>query len=322
MVLISYLIVILALTAGTLGVYLMARSLSRQERVFDRRLAEPTQAAVVRPRKQERAQVVAPGARNEGAVAQLIDKYFPAFRQRVEAARAPFTPTQLVAASFGLFATLFLTLLVLSIPLLLALALAAWGGILSPMLLISFLANRRRALFSQQMPQTVDLIARSLQAGHPVTTAMGVAAHQMPDPIGPEFSLVIGEMNAGLDRDTALRNLLLRFPIPELRMFTASLEVTRETGGNVAEVLLKLGDAMRSKAQLRKKVEAISAEGRLSFWVVSALPIAVVAVLMLLRPEYYSEVSSDPLFWRLMMVPPVLWMIGALSIWRMINFKI
>jgi tight adherence protein B len=184
------------------------------------------------------------------------------------------------------------------------------------------MAARRRRQFLEQMPQAVDLIARSLQAGHPVTTAIAVVAKQMPEPIGPEFAKTIAEMRHGLNRDHALRNLLKRFPIAELQMFAASLEVTRETGGNLAEVFLNLADTIRSKAQLRKRVMAISAEGRLTFWVVSALPILVAAAITLLNPTYYKSISSDPLFWPLMSAPPILWGLGTLMLWRMINFRI
>jgi tight adherence protein B len=216
----------------------------------------------------------------------------------------------------------FVLLLLLRTPAWAALALALWGGLAGPLVAISWLAKRRRALFLTQLPQAVDLIARSLQAGHPVTTAMSVAASQMPDPVGPEFGKVLAEISYGLDRDAALRNMLQRFPLADLQMLAASLEVTRETGGNVAEVLLTLGDTLRAKQQLKKKIEAISAEGRLSFWVITAMPVAVLAAILALRPSYYGDVAADPLFWPMMVVPPVLLALGALVIWRMINFKV
>jgi tight adherence protein B len=212
--------------------------------------------------------------------------------------------------------------LLLRLPPILAVPAAFWSGLGGPLLLISFLAKRRRALFLSQMPQTIDLIARSLQAGHPVSTAMAVAAKQMPDPIGPEFGKALGEINYGGERDTALRAMLQRFPLTQLQMFAASLEVTRETGGNVAEVLLKLGDTMRAEAQLRRKVEAISAEGKMSFWVISALPVVVVGALLLLNPGFYTQVMGDPLFWPMMSVPPVLLVAGAVIIWRMIHIRV
>jgi tight adherence protein B len=105
-------------------------------------------------------------------------------------------------------------------------------------------------------------------------------------------------------------------------MFAASLEVTRETGGNVAEVLLKLGDTMRAEAQLRRKVEAISAEGKMSFWVISALPVMVVGALLLLNPAFYTQVMGDPLFWPMMSGPPILLVTGAVIIWRMIHIRV
>lgn len=324
MILLAYLGSLLATATAVFGLFLVLRSVSRDTRLIDRRLAGeqgvPTHAA--RPSKRSAAQLIAPEQLKEGPFAAIIDQRLPALRRRLEAARAPFNPSQVVMGSLGLFLAMLVSFNMIGVPPLIALVTALWGGIAGPLLLISILASMRRAKFTEQMPQAVDIMARSLQAGHPVTTAMAVAAQQMPDPIGPEFKVVIDEMNAGLDRDAALRNLLLRFPIAELRMFTASLEVTRETGGNVSEVLLNLGEAMRAKAQLRKKVAAISAEGKMSFWVVSVLPLGVVATLMVLRPEYYGEVISDPLFWPMMTVPPILWIIGAAAIWRMINFKI
>ena len=134
--------------------------------------------------------------------------------------------------------------------------------------------------------------------------------------------MVVEEMTYGLDRDEALNNLVQRFPLPELRMFVACLEVTRETGGNLAEVFLKLGEAIRAKDQLRRKVHAISAEGRLTFWVVSALPFIVGGAILLLRPQFFAEVVKDMLFWPMMSYAPVSLVIGSTMIWRMVNFKI
>lgn len=325
MILVAYLAVLLALGMAAQGLWLTVQSFTANARRVERRFAgKASQEAV--------AQASAPAggaateadepASEEGPIGRLLDRRAPALRRRLLAAKAPFTPTQLVLGSVGLFFVFFAAIRLTGGPLLVALLASLWGGLASPTLLISWLAKRRRKQFTVQMPQAVDLIARSLQAGHPVSTAMLVASQQMPDPIGPEFGVVVAEINYGLDREVALRHLLQRFPIPELRMFTASLEVTRETGGNLAEVFLNLGEAMRAKAQLRKKVAAISAEGRMSFWVVSILPLAVVSVIMLLRPEYYREVAADPLFWPMMAGPPTLWAIGALTIWRMINFRI
>jgi tight adherence protein B len=306
---------LLAAAGALIGGWMTLRAF-QEDRVIGRRMARATQP----PDEPQELEVEEPTA--EGRFARLVDGRAPWLRRSLASAGAPFTPVQVVVASLGMTASLLILFKLVGLSLLLAVPAAAWAGLAGPMGLISFLAARRRAQFLAQMPQTVDLMARSLQAGHPVTTAMSVAAHQMPAPIGPEFKKVLGEISLGLERDEALRNMLQRFPMAELQLFAASLEVTRETGGNVAEVLLKLSDTMRSKAQLRKKVEAISAEGKLSFWVISSLPVIVVSALMVLQPHYYAEVAGDPLFWPMMSVPPVLLAIGAFTIWRMISIKV
>jgi tight adherence protein B len=176
--------------------------------------------------------------------------------------------------------------------------------------------------FLEQFPGAVDLVARSLQAGHPIPVALGIVAEQAPDPIGTEFGITIDEMSFGLDRDEALSNMVQRFPTPELHLFVAAIQITRETGGNLAEVFLKLADVIRAKATLRKKVAALTAEGRLSCIILAVLPIFLFAILSLLRPEFYGAVASDPLFAPMMTLPPILLVIGVTFIWRMVNFKI
>jgi tight adherence protein B len=259
---------------------------------------------------------------SEGPMSQAFDKRFPWLASAVARSRAPFTALQLAAAAAAGAASLVAVLLILRIPWPVAVIVALGLGTAVPVLLVTYMAGRRQAAFLNQLPQAVDLVARALQAGHPVTSAMTVVAKQMQDPIGPEFGLVIEEMTYGLDRDAALHGLVARFPVAELRMFVASLEVTRETGGNLAEVFLKLAESIRAKAHLRRKVHAITAEGRMSFWVVSALPIVVGSALMLLRPTFYTEVMADPLFWPLMAISPVMLAIGATLLWRMVNLKI
>lgn len=222
----------------------------------------------------------------------------------------------------ALFLLVFLGLSTLGAPRLLAAFAATALATGTPYLVVSGMTSRRRKRFLDQLPQAVDLMARSLQAGHPVAAAMSVVGQRMPDPMGPEFQVVIDEMTYGLDRDQALDNLVQRFPVAELRMFTASLEVTRESGGNLAEVFLKLAEAIRAKEQLRKKIIAISAEGRITFWVVTALPFVVGAALMLLRPGFFLDVAEDPLFWPMLSFAPVTLTIGAIIIWRMVNIRI
>jgi tight adherence protein B len=310
--LLLYLILVLAVGLGLQGGWLMLRSFGREATTLNRRLAATTQASEATPS----------GEVAQGSLSPWLNAHAPWIERSILAAGAPLSSGQLALGVIGLMAIVVVAGQLGGLPLWASGLCGGVAGLALPNLVLGGWTRARRKRFLAQMPQAVELIARSLQAGHPVTTAMAVAAQQMQAPLGPEFGKVLAEMSAGLDRDTALRNLLRRYPLAELQMFAASLEVTRETGGNVAEVLLNLADAIRAKAQLRRKVDASSAEGRLSFWVISALPVVVAASIMALTPGYYRNVASDPLFRPLMMVPPLLWLAGAAAIWRLVNFRI
>lgn len=295
------------------GVGHLLRGALGDERLVNRRL-EKTRARIA-ARVEHKAQ-------KTNQFSNHLIARFPRLQAALITADAPFDALQLVIGATALFVVLMLLLPVTGAPLPIAFVAAAAlaGG--APYLVLSAMASRRRRLFLQQLPNAVDLIARSLQAGHPVTTAMTVVGERMPAPLGPEFRLVVEEMTYGLDRDEALANLLQRFPVTELRMFVACMEVTRESGGNLAEVFLKLTDAIRAKDHLRRKVHAITAEGRMSFWVVTGLPFVVACALLLLQPAFFTDVSSDPMFWPMMSFAPVTLTIGAIMIWRMVNLKI
>lgn len=303
----------LAVGLALLGAGLLLRTLGGDERAVERRLMR----AGAGPDPDAGA---APAAL--GGVDRLIDRRWPGLRRRILRAGGRFTPAQLILGCLAVAAGALLAALLAGLHPLLSLAAAAAAGAALPGVLLPALAARRRDRLLAQLPQAVELIARGLQAGHPVAAAMRVVAQQMPGPIGPEFDAVLGEMSFGRDRAGALRALTERYPIAELRMFAASLEVTRETGGNVSEVLLKLADDLRATAHLKRKAQAITAEGRLSFWVISSLPVVVVVAIMALRPDYYRDAAADPLFWPLMSGPPLLWLAGAAAIWRMVNFRV
>jgi tight adherence protein B len=237
-------------------------------------------------------------------------------------ARAKIAPAMLIGLALS-FAVVFVFLFGTSgAPFILALVFGVAAGVGIPFGALAFLAAQRKSKFLAQFPNAVDLVARSLQAGHPIPVALGIVAEQAPDPIGTEFGIAIDEMAFGLDRDEALSNMVQRFPLAELHLFVAAIQITRETGGNLAEVFLKLADVIRAKATLRKKVSALTAEGRMSCIILAILPIALFAILNVLRPEFYGAVSSDPLFAPMMTGPPILLIMGVVMIWRMVNFKI
>ena len=313
---IIYAAIFIAAVLAVEGLWLFARSVSPQSREINRRLA------LIAQKQDPKAALSLMKERQGGPISQAIGARAPWLPQMIWMARAKVAPATLLAIAIA-FAAIFIFLFMFTgAPFLLALVFGAAIGLGVPFGSLAFLAAQRKKAFLDQFPNAVDLVARSLQAGHPVPVALGIVAAQAPDPIGTEFGITIDEMAFGLDRDEALSNMVQRFPLPELHLFVAAIQITRETGGNLAEVFLRLADVIRSKATLRKKVSALTAEGRLSCIILAILPIALFAILNVLRPQFYAEVASDPLFAPMMMGPPILLIIGVVSIWRMVNFRI
>jgi tight adherence protein B len=313
---IVYAAIFIAVVLAVEGIWLFGRSVTPQSREINRRLA------LIAQKQDPKAALSLLKEREGGSLSQAINARAPWLAQMIWMARAKVAPATLIGLALG-FAFVFVMLFSFTgAPMLLALVFGAAIGLGVPFGSLAFLAAQRKKAFLDQFPNAVDLVARSLQAGHPIPVALGIVAEQSPDPIGSEFGITIDEMSFGLDRDEALSNMVQRFPLPELHLFVAAIQITRETGGNLAEVFLKLADVIRAKATLRKKVSALTAEGRLSCIILAILPIALFAILNLLRPQFYAAVAGDPLFAPLMTGPPILLIIGVVTIWRMVNFKI
>jgi tight adherence protein B len=313
---IVYAAILVAVVLAVEGVWLFLRSALPQSREINRRLA------LIAQRNDPKAALSIMKEREGGPLSHAIAERAPWVAQLIWMSRAKVTPAALIGLAVALSVTFVALCNLTGAPFLLSFVFGVSVGAGIPFGLVAFLAGQRRKAFLDQFPNAVDLVARSLQAGHPIPVALSVVAEQTPDPIGTEFGIAIDEMAFGLDRDEALSNMVHRFPLPELHLFVAAIQITRETGGNLAEVFLKLADVIRGKATLRKKVSAMTAEGRLSCIILAILPIALFTVLSVLRPEFYGAVVSDPLFIPMMTAPPILLIMGVIAIWRMVNFKI
>jgi tight adherence protein B len=313
---IVYATVFVAVVLAVEGLWLFLRSVSPQSREINRRLA------LIAQKKDPKAALSLMKERQGGPLSHAITQRAPWLGQLLWMSRAKISAAALVALMLGLSIAFVSLASFTGAPPALSFTFGVGAGAGLPLGVVAFLAARRRKAFLDQFPNAVDLVARSLQAGHPIPVALGIVAEQAPDPIGSEFGIAIDEMAFGLDRDEALSNMVARFPLPELHLFVAAIQITRETGGNLAEVFLKLAEVIRGKATLRKKVAALTAEGRLSCIILAALPVFLFAALSLLRPDFYGAVASDPLFAPMMTAPPILLVMGVAMIWRMVNFKI
>lgn len=196
------------------------------------------------------------------------------------------------------------------------------AGMILPILYLMLRRRRRLNRFALQLPDAVDVIVRSLKAGHPVPTAIAMVAKEMADPIGSEFGIVADEMTYGLDLDVALRNMTDRVGLADLNFLVVAVAIQSRVGGNLAEILAALSRVIRERFRMRGKIKALSAEGRFSAVVLSILPFIMIAAISVLNPTYYSEVTDDSLFTPVMTVGFSLMAIGIFVMYRMVNFRI
>jgi tight adherence protein B len=150
--------------------------------------------------------------------------------------------------------------------------------------------------FSEQLPEAIDMLVRSLRVGHPLSAACQMVAEELPDPIGSEFGIAVDEMTYGLDLNEAIRNLGDRVDVPDLQYLIVAVNVQYGTGGNLAEVLHGLSKVIRDRFQMYRKIRAVSAEGRMAATFLTLFPFVVVAGIWMLHKEYYLAVSDHPLF--------------------------
>jgi tight adherence protein B len=177
-------------------------------------------------------------------------------------------------------------------PALVMTALAVVPGLL-PMMILRRKRAKRVLQLERQLPDAADLISRALRAGHSFPAALGMVGEELPDPLGGEFALVFDEINYGVSMNDALLNMVNRVPVEDLRYFVIAVLIQREAGGNLAEILGSISSIIRERLKLLGKVRVLSAEGRLSAWILGVLPFAILALLSLLNPGYISVFWKD-----------------------------
>ena len=176
-----------------------------------------------------------------------------------------------------------------------AVLIALFFGVALPYLVLRFLRSRRQKAFGAQFPDALDMIVRSLRAGHPTPIALTMVAREMQDPIGSEFGIVVDEITYGADLETALRNLYVRIGQDDLPLFVTAVAIQGSTGGNLGEILENLSDVIRQRFKMRRKIRALAAEGRASALILSSLPIAMFLIIQLVSPDFYASVWDIPL---------------------------
>ena len=203
-----------------------------------------------------------------------------------------------------------------------ALLAALFAGTALPFLVLRYLRARRQKAFSAQFPDAVDIIVRSLRAGHPVPVAISMAAREMVDPVGSEFGIAVDEITYGADLETALRNLFFRVGTDDLPLFVTAVAIQGSTGGNLGEILENLSGVIRQRFKMRRKIRALAAEGRASALILSSLPIGIFIAIWILVPNFYASVWDESLT-KIVLALAGCWMgVGNFIMYRLVNFRI
>ncbi|HJV26049.1 MAG TPA: type II secretion system F family protein [Aromatoleum sp.] len=227
--------------------------------------------------------------------------------------RLNLTLAQFIGWTLALAAIGFTIPLLLNRPIILA---VIGGAVLAalPTIHVARARSRHMQQFERQLPEALDLMGRALRAGHAFPTAIKMVAEEMKDPIGGEFRILFDEMNYGVPQQTALLNLASRTDSTDLSYFVIAVLIQRESGGNLAELLDNIAAIIRARLKLYGEIRTLSAEGRLSAWILGCLPFATAAMINIVNPGFMKVLWEDPaginfIYGALMMmVLGVLWM--------------
>jgi tight adherence protein B len=239
----------------------------------------------------------------------------------IEQANAPYTIGfyLLLAALLGALGTLLALSLALGIALGIALSLL---GAALPFLWLLYRKQARMQKFQRQFPEALELLARAMRAGHSFSSAMKMVADEFEDPVGSEFARTIEEINFGISTSEALRKLVERIDSEDLKYFVVAVVIQRETGGNLAEIVEKIGTLIRQRFVLMGKIRALSAEGRASALVLALLPMLLALYFLLVQREYIMTLVADPIGHVMIAGALAMMTFGILVMHRMIQIKV
>ena len=195
-------------------------------------------------------------------------------------------------------------------------------GIVVPILFLMWSRRSRLKKFGQQLPEAIEVSVRSLRAGHPLPTAIGLVAREMPDPIGSAYGTVVDEITYGLDLEHALTNMAERIGHEDLRFLVVAISIQSNVGGNLAEILSNLARLIRERHRMKDKIRALSAEGRFSAVFLSVLPPILMGIIHVMNPDYYGAVASHEAFLIGLGVAAVMMAFGDFIMYKMVNFRV
>jgi len=200
--------------------------------------------------------------------------------------------------------------------------LLAAAAVSTPFIYLFFKRRKRMMKFEEQLPDALDMIGRSLRAGHAFSGGLKMVADEFADPIGVEFEKTLNEINFGIGIPEALKSMTRRVDCPDLKFFVISVIIQRETGGNLAEVMENLAYLIRERFKLHGRVQVLTSEGRFSAVVLLAIPFLVALYFYMVQPRYIQPLFTDPVGRKMVTSAIIMMILGSLIMKRMVRIKV
>jgi tight adherence protein B len=195
-------------------------------------------------------------------------------------------------------------------------------GALLPLMYVKRKRSARIAELETQLPDALDFLARSMRAGHAFSISLEMIGEEIAEPLGQEFRALFNEQNLGASLERSLENFNTRVPLPDVRFFSSAVLLQRQTGGNLSEILNRLSHIIRERFQLKGKVQAASAHGRMTATILTLLPLATLGGLMASSPGYLDPMFNDPTGKKLLAMGVLAQVLGNFFIRKIIRIKV
>jgi len=243
-------------------------------------------------------------------------------KKRLDMTGKDWSPGKYLVSNLILFAVVASAILLKGGPFLLALFVGGFIGLWLPHMVVGFMIGRRVGQFGKSFPDAIELLVRGLRSGLPISETLGIVGSEIPGPVGEEFRSVVDKVKIGRTMDVALQETADRLGTPEFQFFVITLQIQRETGGNLAETLSNLAEVLRKRMQMKLKIKAMSSESKASAYIIGSLPFIVFFLIYQINPQYIGKFFVDE---RLMItgIGGAIWMgLGAFIMKKMISFEI
>jgi tight adherence protein B len=239
----------------------------------------------------------------------------------IEQSAVNITGATLLLISLAIGIVVFIAGLLTFLPSYIMLGVAAFAAAI-PFFVVQFQRHRRFLKFSEQFPDAIDMLGRAVRAGHAFTTGLELIAKEMPDPLAREFRITYEQQNFGLPLKEALQNLSVRMPLADVSFFTSALQIQRESGGNLGEILDNLALVIRERFKIQRQVRVVTAQGRMTLYLLMALTPGFALLMYLRNPKYIGRLVTDPLGQKALGFTLALQVIGFLIIRKIIRIKV